>query len=90
MKAVKFNGVNRVIGENQPQYIPLPVQYLNDDEGTVISCWELTEEELQELMRTKRIYLQQLTFNSKLQPVRLTVDLSDNIELKYNPGDTPE
>mgnify|MGYP003496589326 CR=1 FL=1 len=84
MKPTEFKGSNIVFGANQPEYQPLPALALRDQEGTIITCWELTEEELQEVIATKKIYLQQLTFNRPLQPVYITsgLDKLATVEVK--------
>jgi hypothetical protein len=81
MKPVKFPGCNRVLGENQPQYIPLPIIAFDDEYGTVISCFELTDEEIKIICKSKRLYIQCSTFNEPLQPILPMVDLSDNVEI---------
>ena len=82
MKPVEFPGHNVVFAKDQPEYLPLPALRVPGPEGEVITCWELSDEELEEIKRTKRIYLSQWTFNNPLQPIRMTTDLSDNIELQ--------
>ncbi len=77
MKPVEFKGQNVVFAKDQPEYLPLPALRLPD--GEVITCWEFSEEELQEVIRTKRIYFSQLTFNTHLQPILPLVDLADRI-----------
>lgn len=81
MKPIDFPGVNFTFAKDQPEYQPLPVMYLQDQEGSVISCWELTDEEIETIVKSKRLYLKQLTFYKPLQPILPTVDLSDGIEL---------
>lgn len=81
MKSINFPGVNIAFGKDQPEYQPLPVMHLQDESGSVISCWELTDEEIETIVRSKRLYLKQLTFYKPLQPILPTVDLSDGIEL---------
>lgn len=75
MKPIEFKGQNLVFGANQPEYQPLPALKLHD--GQVITCWQLTDEELEEVIKNKCIYLQQMTFNTPLQPVYLSVGLDD-------------
>jgi len=89
MIPIKFPGSNIVIGENQPQYILLPALRL--DNGDVYTCWELTEEEINDLVNSKRLYIKSLTFKfldkqgieryTPFQPILPLVDLSDEIIL---------
>lgn len=79
MKPVEFPGHNIVYGKDQPEYMPLPALRLPD--GEVITCWELSDEELQQIITSKKIYLKQLTFNQPLQPVLILSDLSDGVAL---------
>lgn len=63
---VEFPGFNVVIGKNQPEYLPLPARIEVD--GSVVSCWRLSPDELAEVQRTGCVYVGQLTFNRGLQP----------------------
>ena len=71
MTPVEFPQQNVVLGKNQPEYLPLPAFF--DQEGTMVTAWEMTEEERNEFLRTGRIYLTQLTFGKPFQPVRLDI-----------------
>lgn len=82
MKAVDFPYKNVDIAKDQPEYNTLPALVLGDRNGTVISCWELTDEEIEELKKTKRIYLSLWTFGQPLQPQRMAVNIDEFIELK--------
>ncbi len=73
MTPVTFKGSNIVFGENQPEYQPLPACKFKDQQGTVVTCWELSKEEIEEVLNSGKIYLSQLTFNQALQPVILNV-----------------
>lgn len=79
MKPIEFPGHNVVFAKDQPEYQPLPALRLPD--GEVITCWQLSAEELEQIAITGKIYLKQLTFNQPLQPVLMLVELSDDIEL---------
>lgn len=72
MKPIKFDGANVVFGAEQPEYEPMPAR-LTDD-GVVISCWELTPEELEQVKKTGQIWLSMLTFFQPLQPVSMAVE----------------
>lgn len=79
MKPIEFPGHNVVFAKDQPEYQPLPAMRLPD--GTVITCWELTDEDLETIKSTRRMYLSQLTFNQPLQPIFMTPDLSNIVTL---------
>lgn len=84
MNPVHFPGVNVTYGKDQPEYRPLPAMKIPGNDGEVITCWELSEEELEEVKNSKRVFLSQLTFNGALQPVRIMASLADNIALTYD------
>lgn len=75
MEAIKFKGSNVVFAENQDEYKSLPA-YI-DNNGVVVTCWKLSEEEIKNINETGRIYLETLTFNNPLQPVMLTTDIKE-------------
>lgn len=81
MKPIEFPGTNIVFGKHQPEYNHLPAILLQD--GTVITCWELTDEEIDKLKETKKLYLKQLTFNNSLQPIAPMVELDNDINFTY-------
>ena len=79
MKPIEFEGVNVVYGANQPEYIPLPGQRRGEC-GELLTCWELTPDEIKKIQETGKIWLSILTFGQPLQPVRLSVDKIENPE----------
>lgn len=84
MKPVKFAEANAILGTNQPEYQPLPAMVNGD---VVVSCWELTDEEKQQVMKEGKIWLGVMTFGQSLQPVLLTCDKSDVITESLNTED---
>lgn len=62
-----------VLGKDQPQYQPLPVFRDDGQEGSMVQCWELNDEEIAELIRTRRIWISQMTFGAPLQPISVSV-----------------
>lgn len=70
MKPVEFPEQNVVLGKDQPQYVPLPVYAAED--GRITCCLELTADEIQEVLRTGRVWLTQLTFGARFQPIQLS------------------
>jgi len=68
MQPVNFNESNVTYAKNQPEYLPLPVYKTPD--GEVISCWKLTFREKLAVMLHGKVWINILTFNSALQPLR--------------------
>lgn len=76
MKPDEFPGVNEEFAKDQPEYMPLPAMEIpNDQQGLIITKWQLSPEELEREEETGTIHLSMLMFNQQLQPVLLTVDL---------------
>ncbi len=68
-----------VYASDQPQYRPLPAIRCLD--GKILTRWEFTEEEKQQILEQGYIYLAVNTFNDPLQPVLLSVTPPDTIRL---------
>lgn len=66
MTPTTFPESNVTFAKDQPEYLPLPAW--RDDEGQVVSCWELTFLERLKVLFGANIWLSQLTFNQPLQP----------------------
>jgi hypothetical protein len=63
---VEFFGQNQVIQphpKDKGKVLPLPVH--QDPRGFVIACWQLTPEEIEEVKRTGKIFLQ---INGRIPP----------------------
>lgn len=80
MKPIKTNQTNVIFGKDNKDYEPLPAW--TNSQGQVVTCWQLTDEEVQQIIESKKIYLMQLTFNQPLQPVSLH---SENPVLDFVP-----
>lgn len=74
MKPIQFPGVTHTLAEDQPQYMPLPIQHLHNEQETVLSCWEVTDEDIELLRQTKKIWVEQWTFGGLLQPQRISLE----------------
>lgn len=68
MKSIEFEEANIRIAEDQPEYETLPAHY-NQTEGSMTFCFELDPDELEQVGKTGRIYIKQLTFGNALQPI---------------------
>lgn len=77
MKPIEFPETNCVYGKDQEGVEPLPVHKF--DTGEVLSCWELSPDEIEKVRQTGCIWLTVHTFNTPLQPVFMTVNKNDVI-----------
>lgn len=77
MKPIQFPEANVVFAKDQPEYQPLPAHRIGDSMGTVVTCWELSDEEIETIVRTKKMWLSVYSFNKPLVPLLLTVNRSD-------------
>jgi len=71
MEAIVFKECNTSYAESQPEYLTLPVH--KTDGGRVTSCWKLSFFERVRVALAGKIYLQVMTFNQPLQPLRMSV-----------------
>lgn len=73
MKAIEFPQQTMVLAKDQPEYNNLPVFISNDDQRQMISCYQLDDEELAIINKTKVIWQGQLTFGRSYSPSFVTV-----------------
>lgn len=74
MQPLNFDGANVVYGAKQPEYVPLPAEYRGGKSGEILTCWELSPDELKRVQETGKLWLGVLTFGQPLQPVYLAVE----------------
>ena len=61
MKAIRFKGYNKEVAKDQEEYLPLPALVMPPNPADpnklnhCVTCWELSEEEMQNLLLTRRI-----------------------------------
>lgn len=72
MIPIDFPGSNVTYAKEQPEYNPLPA--MRDEDGTIVSCWELTDAEVKAIIKHRKLYISIMTFNQPLQPIRPWVD----------------
>lgn len=73
MKSIDFPGAFLKIGAAQDEYNTvhaLPVE--GSPEGEVIAIYELTDEEIQQIVHTKKLFYSRWTFGHKFQPFRIS------------------
>lgn len=78
MKPIEFHEQNVVYAKDQPEYTPLP-GHKNQD-GDLVTCWELSDEEIKFIVETKQLWLKVKTFNQPLQPIFCSVLKHDLLE----------
>lgn len=83
MDAINFPGCNVVYGKDQEGYIQLPANF-NTKTGMAITQWKLSDDEVAEIVKNKRIFIGISTFGKPLQPILPTV------MAMYHPGEEPE
>lgn len=75
MMPTAFRESNVVLGANQPEYLPLPAFVdQSDQQGNVITCWQLTWRERFLLAYRGTMWLSQFTFHRGFQPQRPSVE----------------
>ena len=78
MEPIKFDGVNVIFGADQPEYKPLPAERIGKPEsGQIITCWDLSPDELKKVQETGQIFVSLLTFGQPLQPMLVSVEKPD-------------
>lgn len=81
MKPIEFEQQTVILAKDQPEYQPLPVHIGSSSEGEIISCWELSDEDIAQLTKTRKLWLSQLTFGQMFQP---------QLPCAYNPFESQE
>lgn len=77
MKPIEFPETNGVYGKGQDGVEPLPAYTF--DTGEVMSCWELSPDEIEKVCQTGCIWLILHTVNMPLPPVFITANKNDII-----------
>lgn len=73
MKPIEFEEQTNIATSNEPNVEPLPCCLLD---GQVISCWELTPEEIEKVKETGRFYVS-VASGKYIIPMFLTTDKHD-------------
>ncbi len=78
MDPVKFKGYNSLVAKDQKRYNTLPALIIQP-KGQLnhcITCWELTDEEMMDLVKTKRLYIVTL-YDLGVPPMNVSVVSED-------------
>lgn len=73
MRSLKFTGCTHAIAGTQNQYNTLHGELVPGKEGEFRMIFELTNEEVEEIVRTKKLVYRQLTFGQRFQPMNILV-----------------
>lgn len=74
MKPIRFKEMNKVVGANQKEYLPLPVYEDEIQGGRVFHCWKLSFGERLKVFLTGKFWIKVLNFGEPLQPIKPMVD----------------
>lgn len=72
MQLIEFPQQTVIIAKDQPEYLPLPAHVSN--EGIVTCCWELSDDDIAQIIKTRKIWHQIWTFRKPLQPQLLLTE----------------
>lgn len=72
MVAVNFPDSNSVFASENPDFYPLPAEVIPGPSMQINTCWELSKEELEEVMKTGHIWVSILSFGQPLHPMLLS------------------
>jgi len=79
MKSVNFPEVTNKIAEHQEEFQTVHVQRQEED-GSVNMCFEFTQDELDQISETGKIWYKQVIGNGKMNPMRLAAFKNEIIE----------
>lgn len=79
MIPVQFPESNAVLARDQGEYEPMSIYAFNDAEGRVAFCFRLSPVELEEIQRTRTLWVQQLTFGRRFQPIALSTQRPEDL-----------
>jgi hypothetical protein len=79
MTPVRFKGANIVIAAAQEEYEPLEGFRHGDPEGRLSLCFRLSDAELEEIARSRTLWIQVLTFGGPMQPIGLSTQLPPGV-----------
>ncbi len=78
MTAIEFPEVNVRIAEHQPEFTTLPAHH-NEGEGSVTFCFKLTEDEINRMHATGKLWFKQIIGIHSFHPIMLSTNKEDLI-----------
>lgn len=96
MRFIKFPEADTIIGLGQKGVNPLPAKFEAHNRGRVLMVAELNDEDLEQIRKDRRIYIELLTHNHPMQPIKVSAFAPEDISrgkiqlrVNYN-SDAPE
>ena len=77
MNLIEFKEQTEIIAKDQPEYFPMPACILQNQEGEIICCWQLTWKEKLKILFTGKIWHSIWTFGQAVQPQLLEINKPD-------------
>jgi hypothetical protein len=88
MIPVQFPESNAVLARDQGEYEPLPIYTFGDAEGRMAFCCRLSDAEIAEIVRTRTLWIQQLTFGRRFQPIALSTERPHDLPQASEAGES--
>lgn len=79
MIPVEFPESNAILARDQGEYEPMAVYIFGDASGRIATCFRLSDAEIEEIVRTRTLWIQQVTFGRRFQPIGLTTQRPDDL-----------
>jgi hypothetical protein len=79
MIPVQFPEANAALARDQEEYEPIAIYAFGDAEGRVAFCCRLSDAEIEEIRTTRTLWIQQLTFGRRFQPIALSTSRPDDL-----------
>lgn len=81
MKSITFPEVTNKIAEHQEEFNTVHVQWDSKEQG-VGMCFELSDEEVAEIVKNKKIWYKQIIGGGQMHPMRISAFKNDVINEK--------
>jgi len=78
MKAIPFIQCDYEIYNEDDDKYSIPFCLLDDEDQTLVTCWEVSEEQIETIQKTKKIWVSQITNG---QPINI-IQLSEKIPIR--------
>lgn len=88
MKSIDFAQANLPLAKDQPEYETLHVYFDRTDQTLpMTSCMELSEEEVREVIKTRKIWFKQLTFGKGYNPILMSTQCPFEKDVNVSPAE---